>query len=79
MKRITEVEIIERGVITIPIQQSGQADNGFKDMELICKDCGAGFIFKAGEQQFYAERQLFPPKRCPMDRLKRKEQQNAQR
>lgn len=75
MKKITEIEIVERGVIhtVIPVQMSAQEPER-RDMDLQCKDCGAGFVFKAGEQKFYEERQLFPPKRCPMCRLKRKEQ-----
>lgn len=40
---------------------------------LIDCDCGVQFPFTPGEQKFYAERGLFPPKRCPMCRLKRKQ------
>ncbi len=28
----------------------------FQDKNLICRDCGAEFVFTAGEQQFYAEK-----------------------
>ena len=28
----------------------------FEDKTLVCKDCGAEFIFSAGEQEFYAEK-----------------------
>ncbi len=28
----------------------------FEDKVLICRDCGAEFVFTAGEQQFYAEK-----------------------
>lgn len=35
--------------------------------------CGSSFPFSPGEQKFYAERGLFPPKRCPMCRLQRKQ------
>ena len=28
----------------------------FQDKTLICRDCGAEFVFTAGEQQFYAEK-----------------------
>ena len=28
----------------------------YEDKTLICKECGAEFIFTAGEQEFYAER-----------------------
>ena len=28
----------------------------FQDKTLKCKECGADFVFTAGEQEFYAER-----------------------
>ena len=28
----------------------------FQDKTLVCKDCGAEFVFTAGEQEFYAEK-----------------------
>ena len=28
----------------------------FQDKTLVCKDCGAEFVFSAGEQEFYAEK-----------------------
>ena len=30
----------------------------YQDEKLICEDCGAEFIFTAGEQEFYAEKGL---------------------
>ncbi|MCC8111539.1 MAG: zinc-ribbon domain containing protein [Ruminococcus sp.] len=37
----------------------------YEDKTLVCKDCGAEFIFTAGEQEFYAERGFEnEPKRC---------------
>ena len=37
----------------------------FQDKELVCKDCGATFIFTAGEQEFYAEKGFQnEPKAC---------------
>ena len=37
----------------------------FEDKTLTCKDCGAEFIFSAGEQEFYAEKGFTnEPKRC---------------
>lgn len=37
----------------------------FEDKILVCKECGNEFVFSAGEQEFYAERQLQnEPKRC---------------
>ena len=28
----------------------------YEDKTLVCKECGAEFVFTAGEQEFYAER-----------------------
>ena len=37
----------------------------YEDKTLICKDCGAEFIFSAGEQEFYAEKGFVnEPQRC---------------
>ncbi len=46
----------------------------FEDKTLTCVECGNEFIFTAGEQEFYAERQYQnEPKRCRDCRAKRKE------
>ena len=46
----------------------------YQDEKLICEDCGAEFIFTAGEQEFYAEKGLVnKPKRCPDCRKKRRQ------
>jgi CxxC-x17-CxxC domain-containing protein len=34
------------------------------DMTLTCRDCGQGFTFTAGEQDFYASRGFSEPTRC---------------
>jgi len=44
-----------------------------KDLTLVCKDCGSAFIFTAGEQQFFADRFLSPPLRCPDCRQARRQ------
>ena len=38
----------------------------FEDKTLICsnEECGAEFIFTAGEQEFYAEKGFTEPKKC---------------
>lgn len=44
----------------------------YKDMELICRNCGEKFIFTAGEQEFYADKGfLHEPTRCPRCRSRR--------
>ncbi len=48
-----------------------------QDKTLVCKDCGAEFVFTAGEQQFYAEKGFTnEPQRCPDCRKARKQQRN---
>ena len=43
------------------------------DKTLVCKDCGADFVFTEGEQKFYAEKGFDnEPQRCPDCRKARK-------
>ena len=42
-------------------------------IEIICKDCEMPFEFTAGEQEFYRENSLNPPKRCPVCRIRKKQ------
>ena len=45
----------------------------FQDKTLKCKECGADFVFTAGEQEFYAERGFQnEPQRCKTCRDARK-------
>ena len=45
----------------------------YEDKTLVCKDCGAEFVFSAGEQEFYAERGFQnEPQRCKPCRDARK-------
>ncbi|MBR4636579.1 MAG: zinc-ribbon domain containing protein [Clostridia bacterium] len=45
----------------------------FEDKVLVCKDCGAEFVFTAGEQEFYAEKGFQnEPTRCKACRTARK-------
>ena len=44
-----------------------------QDKTLICKDCGAEFVFTASEQDFYAEKGFTnEPQRCKSCRTARK-------
>ncbi len=44
-----------------------------EDKTLKCQDCGADFVFTAGEQEFYAEKGFNnEPKRCKECRDKKK-------
>lgn len=45
----------------------------YQDKTLVCKDCGAEFIFSAGEQEFYEEKGFQnEPTRCRDCRAARK-------
>lgn len=47
----------------------------YTDINLTCKDCGAEFVFSAGEQAFYAQKGFDnQPVRCPACRKARKQQ-----
>lgn len=48
-------------------------ENQTQDTTLNCSDCHQPFVFSAGEQAFFAERQLTPPKRCKNCRKMRKD------
>ena len=52
-----------------------------QDKELLCQDCQGNFIWTAGEQRFYREKNFTPPKRCPSCRayLKRKLREQEER
>lgn len=45
----------------------------YEDKIIKCKDCGREFIFTAGEQDFYNDKKLSDPKRCPNCRQERKQ------
>lgn len=50
----------------------------FEDKTLVCKECGAEFVFTAGEQEFYAEKGLQnEPQRCKTCRDARKNASKA--
>lgn len=50
-------------------------DQNMEDKTLICVDCGAEFVFTAGEQEFYKEKGFDnEPKRCKACRDKKKAQ-----
>ena len=44
-----------------------------QDKTLVCRDCGAQFVFTAGEQDFYQQKGfLHEPSRCPDCRGKKR-------
>ena len=36
----------------------------YQDEKLVCEDCGAEFVFTAGEQEFYAEKTTENTEKC---------------
>ena len=52
----------------------------YEDKTLVCKDCGAEFVFTAGEQEFFAEKGFVnEPQRCKASRDAKKRNNNARR
>lgn len=46
----------------------------YQDKSLVCRDCGAEFVFTAGEQEFFAEKGfLNDPVRCRDCRVNKKQ------
>lgn len=45
------------------------------DQQIVCLECGRSFTWSAGEQRYYAERSLQPPKRCRDCRAHRRAEQ----
>jgi len=51
----------------------------FQDKELACRDCNKGFVFSAGEQEFFSAKGLVnEPKRCPNCRILMRVQRNGE-
>ncbi len=52
----------------------------YEDKTLVCKECGAEFVFTAGEQEFYAEKGFVnEPQRCKACRDARKNAARGER
>lgn len=45
----------------------------YEDKTIICKDCSKEFIFTAGEQAFYNDKNFIDPKRYPECRKVKKQ------
>lgn len=48
-------------------------DQNFEDQQLQCGDCGQDFTFSAEDQEFYQQKGYSTPKRCPVCRANRKQ------
>ena len=46
------------------------------DKQFYCLDCGEPFVWAAGEQLYYRDRDYEPPKRCGKCRMKKRQRQN---
>lgn len=52
-------------------------ESNYKDINLVCKDCGASFLFTAGEQEFFAQKGFTnQPVRCQSCRKAKRQQRN---
>ena len=52
----------------------GRPEMEYQDKNLTCVDCGASFVFTAGEQQFYRDKGFEnEPKRCQTCRRAKKD------
>lgn len=49
-----------------------EEESSYEDRQIGCVDCHRDFTFTAGEQRYFAERQLQDPKRCPPCRAAKK-------
>lgn len=50
-----------------------------EDQVLTCRDCGQEFTWTAGEQEFYASKNLSSPTRCKACRAKRRTERDQGR
>ena len=44
----------------------------YQGEERACRDCGATYVWEAGEQQYFSDRGLAPPVRCAACRRRRR-------
>ena len=52
----------------------------YEDKTLVCRECGASFVFTASEQQFYADKGFQnEPGRCPACRANRRQNSGSNR
>ena len=59
---MSEVLIDAGKAVTAP---RGEDQSEFDDKTILCGDCSSNFIWSAGEQKFFRDKQLQnPPKRC---------------
>lgn len=53
-------------------------EQAYQDKNLKCRECGADFVFTAGEQAFYQEKGLLnEPQRCPTCRSNRRRERTT--
>lgn len=51
--------------------------SSYYDQHLTCSDCGHDFVWGAKDQEFFAQKNYQPPKRCKGCNRKRKAQQEG--
>lgn len=68
-----------RNVRILDAPGGNDSDRVFEDCTVLCSGCREAFVWTAGEQQFYYERRLHPPKKCKSCARAWREQLEAQR
>jgi hypothetical protein len=51
--------------------------DGLEDLTITCCDCGQDFVWTAGQRQFFRDRDLQQPRRCPDCRGARRAQSST--
>lgn len=52
-------------------------NDGYKDIPLVCMDCGCDFLWTAGEQKFFDDKGFTQPKRCKGCREEKRKQKKV--
>ena len=56
-----------------PEPKNTPKEKEFQNLMIECVDCGHNFVWTAGEQEFYRDRNLDQPKRCHKCRFLRRQ------
>lgn len=71
-KQEPEQEVPVADIKTVWNEPEREPEPEYQDKILICIGCGLTFVWEVGEQVFYHDRSLLPPRRCESCRKLRK-------
>lgn len=77
IKEKLDTVVCYNSTVATRIIKETQAMPDFQDKMITCVDCNQDFMFEAGEQSFYAQRNYVEPRRCKPCRNKKKLQKAA--